>query len=84
MTNHTWYERANRVIEMDNLARELLDDEELWETWIMYGVADGDIDEHTTWDDVDEYYISDENYEELCSLFKRLMALQIKVDEEVF
>lgn len=84
MTNRTWYDRANRVIEMDNLARELLDDEELWEAWIMYGVADGDIDEHTTWGDVDEYYISDENYEELCSLFKRLMALQIKVDEEVF
>lgn len=84
MNSHTWYERANRVIEMDNLARELLDDEELWETWLMYGVADGDIDEHTTWGDVDEYYISDGNYEELCSLFKNLMALQVKADEEVF
>lgn len=84
MNNHTWYERANRVIEMDNLARELIDDEELWDAWLMYGVADGDIDESTTWGDVDEYYIIDENYEELCSLFKRLMALQVKVDEEVF
>ena len=84
MTNRTWYERANRVIEMDNLARELLDDEELWGAWLMNGVADGDIDEHTTWDDVDEYYISDGNYEELGSLFKNLMALQVKADEEVF
>lgn len=76
MNNHTWYERANRVIEMDNLARELLDDEELWDAWLMYGVADGDIDENTTCGDVDDYYITDGNYEELCSLFKRLIALQ--------
>ena len=81
MKRHTRCARAKRVIEMDRLARELLDDEELFEEWLIYGVADGDIDEETTWEDVDDYYISDENYEELCSLFKRLIAMQ--ADEEV-
>lgn len=76
MYNYMWCTRAQRVIEMDRLVRELIDDEDIFETWLIYGVADGDIDKYTTWDEVDDYYLSDGNYEELCSLFKRLMALQ--------
>ena len=65
-------ERYEMVRAMEKLARSV-NDEYVFEGWLMCGVADGDIDETTT--DLElEYYIEDEHFAELLGTFLRVMA----------
>lgn len=64
--------RTEVVRAMETLARSV-NDEEVFEEWLMCGVADGDIDA-TTEDEELEYYIEDDNFAELMGTFLRVMA----------
>lgn len=63
--------RVDVVRAMETMAR-CVNNEEVFECWLMCGVADGDIEEDTT-DEELEYYTEDSNFEELLSTFIRLM-----------
>lgn len=64
--------RAKYVKAMDLLARSI-NDEDILEDWLMFGVADGDIDDDTS-DEELSYYCEDEPFEELINEFTKLMA----------
>ena len=64
-------ERLKMVSAMEFVARQI-NDEDIFEGWLIYGVADGDIPYGGSCDD--EYYIEDENFEQLMQLFIRLMC----------
>ena len=64
--------RTEVVRAMETLAR-CVNDEEIFEGWLICGVADGEIDETTT-DEELEYYIEDEAFAELMETFLRVMA----------
>ena len=64
--------RAEVVRAMETLARSV-NDEMVFEGWLMCGVADGDIDETTTDEELD-YYFEDANFAELMGTFLRVMA----------
>ena len=64
--------RTEVVRAMETLAR-CVNDEEIFESWLMCGVADGDITSETTDEDL-EYYCEDDNFSELMGLFLRLMT----------
>ena len=64
--------RTEVVRAMETLAR-CVNDEMVFESWLICGVADGDIDETTT-DDELEYYIEDETFAELMGTFLNVMA----------
>lgn len=63
--------RANVVRAMELIAR-CINDEEIFDSWLMCGVADGDIDGSEDDEDL-EYYCEDDNFAELMGLFLRLM-----------
>jgi hypothetical protein len=63
--------RANMVRAMETLARAV-NDEYVFEEWLIEGVADGDIDA-TTEDEELEYYIEDEAFAELMGTFLNVM-----------
>lgn len=63
--------RTNVVRAMETLARSV-NDEEVFEEWLMCGVADGDI-EPSTEDEELEYYIEDETFAELMGVFLNVM-----------
>lgn len=63
--------RIDVVRAMETLAR-VINDEMVFEGWLICGVADGDIDE-TTKDEELEYYIEDENFAELMGVFLGVM-----------
>ena len=75
MTRTDAKERAKTVLAMEHIIR-CLNDEEIFESWLYVGVADGDITDDTTVEDIinDEYYIEDLNFSELMGLFIRLIA----------
>ena len=67
-------ERTKMVKAMEYIARQI-NDEEVFEGWLMCGVADGDI----TYGDldggeVDEYYIEDDHFRGLMDEFLILMG----------
>ena len=64
--------RTEVVRAMETLAR-CINDEDVFEGWLICGVADGDID-HTTEDEELEYYIEDETFAELMGTFLNVMA----------
>lgn len=64
--------RYEMVRAMETIARAV-NDEDVFEGWLMCGVADGDIDETTT-DDELEYYIEDGTFSELMGTFLRVMS----------
>lgn len=64
--------RTEVVRAMETLAR-CINDEEVFEGWLICGVADGDIDETTT-DEELEFYIEDNTFAELMETFLRVMA----------
>ena len=71
-------ERMSMVKAMEFIARNL-NDEEIFEGWLVYGVADGDIrygDVAVNRDDEEmlDCYIQDEAFAELMQLFLSLMA----------
>ena len=65
-------ERVAMVRAMEFIARQI-NDEEIFESWLTYGVADGDIDETTTDEEI-EYYTDNETFGDLMGLFLRLMV----------
>lgn len=69
--------RAKVVRAMETLCR-CINNEDIFMPWLSVGVADGDITEGTTDEDL-EYYCENDNFAELMELFLRLMA-KAKVD----
>ena len=65
-------ERTKMIRAMEYIARTV-NDEEVFEGWLMCGVADGDIDNDTTDEDL-EYYAEDANFADLMETFLRLMS----------
>jgi hypothetical protein len=63
--------RTKVVRAMETLARAV-NDEMVFEEWLMCGVADGDIDE-TTEDEELEFYIENETFAELMGTFLNVM-----------
>lgn len=63
--------RTEVVRAMETLARSV-NDEYVFEEWLMCGVADGDIEPRTE-DEELEYYIEDETFAELMGTFLNVM-----------
>jgi hypothetical protein len=63
--------RIEVVKAMETLAR-CVNDEYIFEEWLINGVADGDIDDDTTEEDFD-FYIEDEEFAELMGTFLHVM-----------
>lgn len=75
-------ERIQMVKAMEFLARNI-NDEDVFEKWLICGVADGDIDYGelvTTPDDEDilDYYLGDEAFADLMDTFLNIMAKAAK------
>lgn len=71
-------ERVKMVKAMEFIARNL-NDEDIFESWLAVGVADGDIDYgdlSADAADIDflDYYIRDTDFADLMGLFLRMMA----------
>lgn len=64
--------RAKVVRAMDTIVR-CINYEPIFESWLMGGVADGDINKETTDEDL-EWYCEDDHFEHLMTLFLRLMV----------
>ena len=62
-------ERAKMVACMEYIARQI-NNEDVFETWLMCGIADGDI-EYGNLDitDIEDYYLDDVNFKNLMSTF---------------
>ena len=66
--------RKKMVLAMEMIARAV-NDEDVFESWLMCGVADGEIDRYSTdIEQVDEYYTEEQHYRELMDLFLRMMV----------
>lgn len=70
-------ERIKLIKAMEYIAHNL-NDEEIFESWLSVGVADGDIEYGSldiTSDDIEnlDYYIEDDNFKDLMTVFLRLM-----------
>jgi hypothetical protein len=67
------YERAEMVKAMECIARSV-NDEEVFELWLMLGVADGDIDSNTPLYEIIEMgYCDDNTFRDLMNVFLKLM-----------
>ena len=64
-------ERAEVVKAMETIAR-CVNNEDVFEYWLSMGVADGDINEDTTDEDL-ECYCKDNNFRELMTTFLKVM-----------
>ena len=64
--------RAKVVRAMETIAR-CVNDEEVFYNWLLCGVADGDIDDDTTDEDL-EYYCEDKTFADLMERFLDLMT----------
>lgn len=82
MANITYLEKQDRkrmVLAMEYIARHINDETIFWDVWATYGVADNDIPYGSfDTDNVDEYYIEDENYKDLVDTFMNCMTLAKK------
>ncbi len=66
--------RKKMVLAMEYIAR-CINDEDVFEPWLMFGVADGDISsESFDLEEVDDYYIEDDNFRDLMDSFLRIMV----------
>ena len=63
--------RAKVVRAMETIAR-CVNDEDVFCRWLLCGVADGDIDDDTTDEDL-EYYCEDKTFADLMEIFLDLM-----------
>lgn len=66
-------ERMRVVRAMELLARQI-NDELIFEEWLIDGVADGDIDYDADLTEVDEYYCEDDNFADLMETFLHVMS----------
>ena len=66
-------ERSKMVAAMEFICRQI-NDEVVFDGWLMNGVADGDIVYGDLTSMVDDYYTEDENFAELMGCFLRRMA----------
>ena len=64
--------RIEVIRAMETIAR-CINDETIFDSWLMLGVADGDITPDTT-DEELESYTEDENFAEIMGLFLSLMS----------
>lgn len=64
--------RKNVVLAMESLVRAV-NNEDLIDSWLMCGVPDGDIQQYTQ-DEVDDYFVEDNNFAELMGLFLKIMS----------
>lgn len=64
--------RAKMLRAMDFIARTV-NNEDLFEPWLMYGIADGDIDGTEIDEDLD-YYCEDTNFADVMERFLDLMT----------
>lgn len=64
-------ERAEVVRAMEVLARSV-NNENFFDSWLVCGVADGDINPRTTDEDL-EYYCDDDSLSDLMTLFLKIM-----------
>ena len=66
-------ERAKMILAMEFIARQI-NDEDVFDRWLMCGVADDDIP-YGSMDiaDVDEDYLNDSTFEDVMSCFLRCM-----------
>ena len=64
--------RAKVVRAMETIAR-CVNDEEIFYRWLLCGIADGDIDDDTTDEDL-EYYCEDKTFADLMERFLDLMT----------
>ena len=67
-------ERKKMVLAMEYIARQI-NDEDVFDGWLMVGVADGDIP-YGSFDtnDVNDYYTETENFQPLMDTFLRKMS----------
>lgn len=65
-------ERIEIVRAMETIARAI-NHEGIFEEWLVYGVADGDIDETTKDEELDYYVENNETFGELMSTFTHMM-----------
>lgn len=70
------HERAEMVRAMEKIARSI-NDENVFETWLLSGVADGDIDEKTT-DEELEWYCEDAEFADIMDTFLHVMSKAYK------
>lgn len=74
MNKPNFPERIKMVRAMELLARAV-NDEAVFERWLVLGVADGDIDPDGATSDEDlEYYTEDDTFAELMDTFLRVMS----------
>lgn len=67
-------ERKKMVLAMEFIARQV-NDEDVFMSWLAVGVADEDIKYGSLdIDEVDDYYIEDDNFKDLMDTFLRLMV----------
>ena len=81
-------ERIKMVKAMEYIARTL-NDEDIFDSWLLLGVADGVIPEgelDVKADDIDilDYYTAPENFKDLMRLFLRLMYRAYDEDSGLF
>lgn len=80
-------ERAMMVRAMETVVRNL-NNESLINGWLMNGIADGDIDETTTDEEIIEMgYCDDDSFAEIMACFARIMkraTKNSKIGEGVF
>ena len=65
-------ERITALRAMEFLVRSV-NNEEFLEPWLIEGVADGDIDENTTDEELEDYVADNKYFSELMDLFLRIM-----------
>ena len=67
-------ERKKMIAAMEYVARQI-NDEEVFASWLLVGIADGDIPYgDLTTDNVDEYYVDDDTFKEIMGCFLRRMV----------
>ena len=69
-------ERFEMLKAMELIARSV-NDEEVFDLWLNCGIADGDVEDDTTIEDL-EYYMDDETYADIMDTFLLLMKRAYK------
>lgn len=69
--------RAKMIRSMEYLVRSI-NNEDIMYSWLLCGVADGDINGQETDEDLTDYYEDDETFAEIMDLFLKLMSKAYK------